>query len=70
MLNFFDYLVDAVKILFGIISGIIEGLVNAFLILFSSIGYVTHLTAYLPSVVSGFALSVLAVGILKFVVGR
>lgn len=70
MLNFFDFLVESIEVFLGILGGIIEGLVNAFLILFNSIGYVTQLTFYLPSVVSGFALCVLSVGIIKFVIGR
>ena len=70
MLDFFDYLIESIEIFLGVLGGLIEGLINAFLILFNSIGYVTALAPYLPSVVSGFALCVLSVGIIKFVVGR
>ena len=69
MLNFFDMIVDFFTSIWQIIVNLVSGLINAILIVFSSVEIPLKLIAFVPSFISASVTIVIAVGITKLIIG-
>lgn len=70
MLNFFDAVWSVIEMIIGIIVGLIDGLLNMIKIANEAITLPIVMAPFLPGIVSGCLFAVLAVCIVKLIVGR
>lgn len=69
MLNFFDMIGDFFASLWQMVVNLVSGLVNAILIVSSSIQLPIRLLLYVPSFIGASITLVLAVGVIKLIIG-
>lgn len=69
MLNFFDMIADFFSSVWQMIINIVTGLVNALLIVASSLAVPVGLLPYVPSFIAASITIVLGVGVVKLIIG-
>lgn len=70
MFKFFDQVIDYVQRLFEFLVNIIKALITAIAVLTSAVQLPLGLVGYLPSILGSCIVVVVAVGTVKFVIGR
>ena len=69
-MNFFDSVVSFFETLMNMISQFFSSLITAVNFISTSVGFTTALSFYLPTFIGSCLIIVVALGILKFVLGR
>lgn len=69
MLNFFDAVAAFFESIWQMIVNLVTGLINAFLIVFSSISVPVQLLPLVPSFIGASVSIVLGIGITKLIIG-
>lgn len=69
MLNFFNVISDFFSSIWQMIINIVTGLVNAMLILASSLAVPAGLLPYVPSFIGASITIVLGIGVIKLIIG-
>ena len=70
MFSFFEQVTGWVNTLFQFFINLIESLLQAVIFLSSAIPFSTHLTVYMPSIVGSSIVCVVAIFLIKFLLGR
>ena len=70
MFKFFDAIVDAVQRVFALIGNLIEAMITAVSMVNAAVALPIGLVPYLPSVIGSCIVSVVAFGVVKFIIGR
>lgn len=70
MLNFFDVLIDYIEVGFTALFNMIDGLITGIVYMMTSASTLSAIAAYLPSFISGSAVAVITLAVVKFLIGR
>lgn len=70
MVNFFEFIINFFESIGTIISMLIESLLTAVTVLTSAVSIPLVISPYLPVIVSSCLFSVIAIMVLKFLLGR
>ena len=70
MLSFFQDILGYIRIVFDLLMNTVESLFLAFGFLSRSIQFTTMVSAYMPPIISGCVTIVVAIGVIKFIIGR
>lgn len=70
MFKFFNQLIDYIQRLFEFLVNIIKALITAVGVLTSAVQFPLGLVGYLPAILGSCIVVVVAVGAVKFIIGR
>ena len=70
MFKFFDQIIDYIQRLFDFLVNIIKALRTAIVVLTSAVQFPLGLVGYLPVILGSCIVVVVAVGAVKFIIGR
>lgn len=70
MFKFFNQIIDYIQRLFEFLVNIIKALITAISVLSSAVQFPLLLVGYLPAILGSCIVVVVAVGAVKFIIGR
>lgn len=70
MFNFFNQVIDYVQRLFEFLANIVKALITAIGVLSSAVQFPLGLVGYMPAILGSCIVVVVAVGAVKFIIGR
>lgn len=70
MLNFFDSVIEFLQVAWNFIVNLIQSLLSAIFYVTQAVGVSTGILAYMPAFIAGCGLAVVAIGVIKFLIGR